>query len=62
MSGILSTRENSHNLRNFQELESLHKRTVTFGIETISCRGPQVQNLIPERIRALETFISIDLN
>ena len=42
MNGLLSTRENSHNLRNFQELESSHKRTVTFGMETISYRGPQI--------------------
>ena len=43
-----------YNLRNFQELEFSLKRTVVkFGI---SCRGRQVSNLIPARIRTLETL------
>ena len=56
MSDLFVTRENNYNLRNFQELESSLRRIVKFGTETISCSGPQVWNLIPERIRALETL------
>ena len=44
MSDLFVTRENNYNLRNFQELESSHKRTVKFGTE-----------LILERLMALET-------
>ena len=55
MSDLFVTRENNYNLRNFQELESAHKRTVKFGTETISNRGPQIWNLILERLMALET-------
>ena len=55
MSDLFVTRENNYNLRNFQALES-YKRTVKFGTETISYRGPQIWNLIPERLRALETL------
>ena len=51
-----ATRENNYNLRNFQELESSLKRTVKFGTETISYRVPQIWNLIPERLRELETL------
>ena len=54
MSDLFVTRENNYNLRNFQELESSLRRTVKFGTEIISYRGPQIWNLIPERIRALE--------
>ena len=44
----------SYNLRNFQELESSLKRTVKFGTETISYRGPETLNLTAKRLRALE--------
>ena len=56
MSDLFITRENNYNLRNFPELESSLRRTVKFGTETISYRGPQIWNLIPERIRTLETL------
>ena len=55
MSDLFVTRENNYNLKNFQELEFSLKRTVKFGTEIISYRGPQIWNLIPERLRALET-------
>ena len=55
MCDLFVTRENNYNLRYFQELESSLKRTVNFGTETISYRGPQIWNLIPERLRALQT-------
>ena len=57
MSDLFLTRGNNYNLRNFQELESSRKRTVKFGTETTSYRGPQIWNLIPERLRALEKQI-----
>ena len=41
---------------NFQALESSRKRTVKFKTETISYRGPQIWNLIPERLRTLATL------
>ena len=56
ISDLFVTRENNYNLRNFQELESSLKRTVKFGTETITYRAPQILNLIPERLRALETL------
>ena len=56
MSDLFITRVNNYDLRNFQELESSLRRTVKFGTETISYRGPQIWNLIPERIRTLETL------
>ena len=56
MSELFATRENNYNLRNFQELESLLRRAVTFGTETNSYWRPQIRNLIPERLRTLETL------
>ena len=56
VSDLFVTRENNYNLRNFQELKSSLRRTVKFWTETISYRGPQIGNLIPERLRKLETL------
>ena len=55
-SDLLVTRQNNYNLQNFYELESALKRTAKFGTESISYRRPQIQNLIPESLRALETL------
>ena len=45
MSDLFVTRESNYNLfKNFQELESSLRRTVKFD------RGPQIWNLIPERL------------
>ena len=56
MSGLFVTKENNYDLGDFQELESSLKRTVKFETEIISYSGPQIWNLIPERLRASETL------
>ena len=56
MSDLFVTRGNKYDLRNSQTLEFSHKRTIKFGTETISCRGPQIWHLIPERLRTLATL------
>ena len=56
MSDLFVTKEDNYNLGDFQELESSLKRTVKFETETISYSGPQIWNLIPERLRASETL------
>ena len=40
----------------FQELSTSTKNTVNFGTETISYRGPQLRNLIPDNIKLEPTF------
>ena len=56
MSDLFVARENNYNPRNFQELESSLRQTIKIETETISYRGPQIWNLIPERLRTLETL------
>ena len=56
MNDLFAISKNNYNLRNFQELESSLRRTVKFGTETISYRGPQIWNLIPKRLKTLETL------
>ena len=56
MGNLFVTGGNNYSLRNFQDLESSLRRTVKFGTETISYRGPQIWNLIPKRLKTLETL------
>ena len=56
MNDLFVISKNNYNLRNFQELESSLRRTVKFGTETISYRGPQIWNLVPKRLKTLETL------
>ena len=60
MSDLFVTRENNYSLRTFQELESSRRQTVTIGTETIFYRGPQIWNLILERLRALEKLTNFE--
>ena len=56
MSDLFTTRENKYSLRNFQALKSSHKRTVTFGTETISYWEHQIWSVILERLKTLATL------
>ena len=50
-------RENSYNLRNFQQLASSTKKTTKLGLEAISYRGPQLWNLVPQEIKESASFL-----
>ena len=56
MSDLFVTRENNYNLTSLQELESSPRRTVKLGTKTFFYMGPQIWNLIPERLMTLETL------
>ena len=58
MESILKGRNNTYNVRNFQEFETERKRTVYFGLETISYRSPQLWSLLPEHMRQLNSLSS----
>ena len=49
MNGAFMIRNNNYNLKNFQCLYSTNKITVKYGIETVTYRGPQIWNLVPEK-------------
>ena len=50
-------RENSYNLRNFQQLASSTKKTTKMDLETISYHGPQLWNLVPQEIKESASFL-----
>ena len=54
MGSILKRRNNTYNVRNFQEFET--GRTVYFGLETISYRSPKLWSLLPEHMRQLDSI------
>ena len=56
MNDIFFSRQNIYNLRKFQELSTSTKSTVNFGTKTISYRGPQLRNLIPDNIKSEQTL------
>ena len=57
MEDIFKLRNKPYNLRNWQELETLAKKTILYGIESLSYRGPQLWNLIPMEIRNSESLL-----
>ena len=56
MNGAFMIRNNNYNLRNFQCLYSTNKRTVKYGTETVTYRGPQIWNLVPEKTKNASSF------
>ena len=53
---LFQFRENSYNLRNFQQLESSAKKTTKMGLETISYCGRKLWNLVPQEIKESALF------
>ena len=49
MESILNKRFNTYNLRNFQEFATERKRTVWYGLETLSYRYPQLWSFLSAR-------------
>ena len=56
MNDIFFSRQNIYNLRKFQELSTSTRNTVDFGTETITYRGPQLWDLIPDNIKSEPTL------
>ena len=56
LGSILKGRNNTYNVRNCQEFETERKRTVYFGLKTISYRSPQLRSLLPEHTRQLNSI------
>ena len=53
---MFERRNESYNLRNFQEFLTKRKRTVHYGLETLSYRSPQLWSLLPENIKEVKSL------
>ena len=56
MESISNKRFNTYNLRNFQEFAMERKRTVWYGLETLSHRYPQLWSLLPESLKEMASL------
>ena len=56
MSSMFERRNESYNVRNFQEFLTERKRTVHYVLETLSSRSPQLWSLLPENIKEVESL------
>ena len=57
MDFIFERRNNTYNLRNFQEFATERRRTVKMGLETISYRSPQLWSILPENVRQITSVV-----
>ena len=55
MGNMFERRNNTYNLRNFQEFATKRKRTVKMGLETLNYRSPQLQSILPENVRQINS-------
>ena len=56
MKSIIKGRNNTYNVRSFQEFETERKRAVYFGLETISYRSLQFWSLLPVHMKQLNSL------
>ena len=56
MDSLLNRRIICSNFRNLQELQSERKRTVFYGLETVSYRAPQLWTILPEEFKQRNTI------
>ena len=55
MDFMFERRNNTYNLRNFQEFATKRKRTIKVGLETLSYRSPQLWSILPENLRQINS-------
>ena len=57
MRNVFPSRSVSYNLRRPNDFESVNVRTVHYGTETISYRGPKIWRLLPNEIKNAKSLI-----
>ena len=56
MDSLFRVREVDYNLRNIRTLESSTKKTVKYGLETLSYRSPTLWSLVPPEIKSVSSL------
>ena len=56
MDNMFERRNNTYNVRNFQEFATKRKRTVKMGLETLNYRSPQLWLILPENLRQINSL------
>ena len=59
MKFTLKRRNNTCNLRFFQEFSMKSKRTVKMGLETLNYRSPQLLSILPKNVRQVNLLVGV---
>ena len=54
MVNMFERRNNTYNVRNFQEFATKRKGTVKMGLETLNRRSPPLWSILPENLRQIQ--------
>ena len=54
---MFERRNDTYNLRNFQEFATNRKRTVKMDLETLNYRYPQLLSILPENLRQIKSLV-----
>ena len=57
MDFMFERRNNTYNLRNFQEFAMKRRRTVKMGLKTSNYRSPQLWSILPENLRQINSLV-----
>ena len=57
MDFMFEKKNNTHNLRNFQEFATKRKRTVKMDLEALNNRTPQLWSILPENLRQINLLV-----
>ena len=56
---MFERRNNTYNLRNFEEFAMKRKRTLNMGLETLNYRSPQLWSILPENLRQINSLVQL---
>ena len=62
MESNLNKRFNTYNIRNFRKFATERKRTVWYGLKTLSYRYSQLWSLLPERLKEMNSVSQFKRN
>ena len=54
---MFERRNNTYNLRNFQEFATKRKKTAKMGLETLTYRSPKLWPILPEKVRQINSLV-----
>ena len=57
MDFMFERRNNTYNLRNFQELATKRKKTVNMGLETLNYRSPQLWSILSDNLKQIDSLV-----
>ena len=57
MDFMFERRNDTYNLRNFQEFATKRKRTVKMDLETLNYKSPQLWSILPENLRQINLLV-----